>query len=188
MLEQIQKWDFAILHTIHEKLSHPLLDEVLIILSRLGNSATVWIVIGVFLLFFRKWRISGVKLLLALLIGLFLINMGLKEWVGRLRPFQIDPSIALLIPEPGEFSFPSGHANSSMAAATVLLREKVPGRYFALFIALVIAFSRIYLQVHFPTDILAGLLSGFLIGLSTCLLIDGLIKKSRGRLSELKND
>lgn len=163
-MQTIRSIDFSILYWLHEQINHPLLDSVMRFLSFLGNGGVIWIAVGVLLLFFKKYRGTGIKVLLALLGVLIVYNWGLKVWVGRLRPFQIDPSIQLIIKEPSEFSFPSGHTTSSMAAATVLWLEKVPLRYAALVLALLISFSRLYLLVHFPSDVFAGLILGALMG------------------------
>lgn len=172
MIDWIQNTDFDILYWLQEQWRHPLLDQLMIFLTWLGNGGAVWLVLGLVLLCFKQYRSSGIKLFVALLIGLILINWGLKELVGRLRPFQIDPNIVLIIKEPAEYSFPSGHTVSSIAAATVLMIEKVPFRYAALLLAVLISFSRLYLQVHFPSDLLAGFFFGVLIGFIACKMVD----------------
>lgn len=163
-------WEFSVLEALRE-LYTPLLDRLMIGISFLGNSGWIWIAAGVALLFSKKYRRSGILVLVALLLGLLIANLTIKPLVARLRPFQIDPTLSLLIPPPGEFSFPSGHSVSSAAAATVLtLTDKKFGRV-AVPLALLIAFSRLYLTVHFPTDVMAGLLLGTLIGLFTWFVL-----------------
>ncbi len=172
MSDWVQNLDFSILYWVHEHWQHPLLDRLMAFLTWIGNGGTVWILVGLGLLVFKQYRGSGLKIFLALLISLVLINWGLKELVGRLRPFQIDPGIELIIKEPAEYSFPSGHTVSSTAASTVLMIEKIPLRYASLLLAVLISLSRLYLQVHFPSDILAGFFFGALIGWASCKVVD----------------
>lgn len=172
MLQTLQNIDFSVLHWLDKNLQNPFLDPLMIFVSLLGNGGVIWIVLALVLLCFKKYRLTAIKVLLALLLVLVIYNNGLKVWVGRLRPFQIDPNIELLIKEPGEFSFPSGHTTSSLAAATVLYLEKVPMWYLALGLALLISYSRVYLLVHFPSDVLAGLFLGALMGKLAVLLVD----------------
>jgi undecaprenyl-diphosphatase len=117
--------------------------------------------------------------LVALLIGLLLANLTVKPLVARPRPFQIDTALTLLIPPPGEFSFPSGHSVSSAAAATVLALGNKKFGWVAVPLAALIAFSRLYLTVHFPTDVIAGLLLGCAIGLFTWFVLRPLTVKKR---------
>ena len=101
-------------------------------------------------------------------------NVLLKPLVGRARPFQSDGSVALLVSSPGDFSFPSGHTGASFAAAAVMFFGRSSLWGWALALAALIAFSRLYLYVHYPSDVLAGALLGILTGwlmwrLSACL-------------------
>lgn len=163
-------WEFSVLDAI-QQLATPWLDRLMIGISWLGNSGWIWIVAGVALLFTKKYRRSGILVLVALLLGLLIANLTIKPLVARLRPFQVDPTISLLIPPPGEFSFPSGHSVSSAAAATVLTLANKKFGWVAVPLALLIAFSRLYLYVHFPTDVIAGLLLGMAIGLLTWFVL-----------------
>ena len=112
-------------------------------------------------------------LLLSLLVG----NGILKPLVGRLRPFEIREGIELIIKAPGGYSFPSGHTVSSVVGATVLTRANKKFGYVAIPLAVLIAFSRMYLFVHFPTDILAGAVLGFAIGFAVVSVGNRLINK-----------
>ena len=103
-------------------------------------------------------------MLAGMLIGLIIGNLLLKNLIARERPCWIDSEISMLIAIPKDYSFPSGHTLSSTISAVVLMRER---KYFgipAIILAILIAFSRMYLFVHFPTDILGGMLLGILIG------------------------
>lgn len=114
------------------------------------------------------------------MIGALLCNVTLKPLVARLRPFEIaDTMRQLLIDPPSDFSFPSGHTTSSFAAATALAAARARGGLAAMILAAVIAFSRLYLYVHYPTDVIAGALIGAFSGLAAYALVWNPRKKER---------
>lgn len=155
--------DYAILDFIQNNLKSAFLDPVMVFISSLGNYGILWIVLTLLLLCFRKTRHTGVLMAISLAITFVAGEVLIKNVVDRLRPFIENPEVALLIPEPASFSFPSGHTASSFAAAWILfLRSKKMGVP-ALILALLIAFSRLYLYVHYPSDVLAGLILGILV-------------------------
>ncbi len=163
----ITQIDFYILNLIQE-MRTPFLDFIMPVITYLGSGGTIWIITAVILLFFRKSRKTGVTVLLALLIGLLLSTILLKGLVGRIRPFNmaeglLDASTLLIGVPSGEFSFPSGHSVSSFSAATVLFMYNRKIGIPALILAVLIAFSRLYLYVHFPTDVIGGAAVGFAI-------------------------
>ena len=133
--------------------------------TRLGDSGVVWIVLAVFLLFGRKYRKAGIALLCALLLDILICNGLLKPFFARLRPCAVDTAARLLIARPADFSFPSGHAASSFAAASALYFSGQRKLWKpALVLAALIAFTRLYLYVHYPSDVLGGMLLGTLFG------------------------
>ena len=128
----------------------------MVFFTTLGEWGAIWIVFGLAMLCFKKYRRVGVAVLLGLVIGLVTVNFGIKNIVARPRPCAINSAVQLLVPFPSEFSFPSGHTVSSFGAATsIFLKNKKLGAW-ALALAAVISFSRLYLYVHFPSDVLAG--------------------------------
>lgn len=142
------------------------LDVLMPAVSHLGDSGVIWILLGLgILLLSRRQKAVGFQVLLALLLSLIFCNLILKNGVDRIRPFVLNQAAELLIPPPGDPSFPSGHTSASFAAAVVLLLTRWKGRWAALVLAVLIAFSRLYLYVHFPTDVLGGMLVGALCGL-----------------------
>ncbi len=158
-MEAILAFDFQILDWI-QMIRFDLLDWLMVVITHMGDAGIVWIVLGLALCVKKKYRPYGLMVLGSLLLGLLLGNLTLKPLIGRLRPFQVREGVVLLIAPPGEFSFPSGHTLSSFEAAFVLrYMDKRAGRA-ALVLAALIAFSRLYLYVHFPTDILGGILLG----------------------------
>jgi len=170
LFQTIQRMDWQILSAIQEMQS-PLADGLLSAITRLGDAGAIWILLAVVLLLIPKTRRCGIAMTLALLLVLLLGNCLLKPWIARLRPFMLNPDITLLIPPPTDGSFPSGHTYTGIAAATVLWHHDKRLGIPAMILAVLIAFSRLYLQVHFPSDILGGILLGLLCAEMSILLV-----------------
>ena len=156
--------DWGILHWIQNNISCPFLDAVVPKLTMLGNAGIIWILAGVLLLCTKKYRRQGALVLMGLLAGLLVGNVALKHLVARSRPCWLDPSVQLLIATPTDYSFPSGHTLSSTISATILTKTDRRFGYAAIPMAALLAFSRLYLFVHFPSDVLAGAVLGLVIG------------------------
>jgi undecaprenyl-diphosphatase len=156
----IQQIDDSILNFIQNHLHLPILNLVMPWLSWLDNNGVVWIFIAVLLLCSKKYRSTGLIVLIALLFCYIFGDLLLKQLIARARPFTVHPAMTLLIPKPTDFSFPSGHTESSFAAATVLFLRKKSWGVAAFVLAALIAFSRLYLYVHYPSDIIGGLVLG----------------------------
>lgn len=173
--------EMEILHVI-QSIHTDLLDTIMILLSTLGNSGLIWIAIAVVLLIPKRTRYCGITMLAAMAFSFLLGNLCLKNIIQRKRPCAVDTSVRLLIPFPSEYSFPSGHTLNGFTAATVIfLYFKKPG-VFALLLAAAIAFSRMYLFVHYPTDILGGMVLGFVDAVMVYLLAK---RVRRGREEKL---
>ena len=165
-VEFIQNVDWAILRFIRDNLFCPFLDAVMPVVSAAGNSGIIWIVISAILLCSKKYRKYGLLCLCGMLVGLVIGNVALKNLVARPRPCWTE-DISLLIKNPTDFSFPSGHTLSSVISAVILCSA---GRRFAAFaipLAVLIAVSRLYLFVHFPSDVIFAALLGLAIGFLT---------------------
>lgn len=147
-----------------QSLHTPFLDWFMAFITTFGNGGIFWIAVGVVLLCMKKYRKYGLALLLSLLFGLLIGNLGLKPLVMRSRPCWNDPTVPLLISVPKDFSFPSGHSLCSFEGATSLFLMNRRLGAAAYILAALVAFSRLYLFVHFPTDVLAGTLLGILFG------------------------
>ncbi len=155
--------DFLILDFISENIKNPFFDFLMPKISALGNGGLIWIVATVILLSIPKYRKGGVALAVGLLASLIIGNILLKPLIARTRPFDLVEGVELLILAPKDFSFPSGHTLSSVIGATILTMTDKRFGYFSIPLAVLIAFSRLYLYVHFPTDILGGIVLGLLI-------------------------
>lgn len=164
-METLLQVDFAILDGIATHLYNPILDWLMPRITALGDYGLIWILLGVLLLLLPRQRSTGAKILLALVLSLLFCNVILKNLVCRARPFDLVEGISLLVPPPTDWSFPSGHTSASFAAALVLSRDGKRWGWAALVLAALIAFSRLYLYVHYPSDVLAGALIGIGCGL-----------------------
>lgn len=152
--------EFWILHQL-QKLHGPILDELMVMITFLGDKGWVWIATGLILCAHPRTRPCGIGVLLSLLAGFLLGNCLLKNLVHRSRPCWLaEPELPLLIAIPGDYSFPSGHTLASVESAVTIYFYRKKWGIAALALAALIGFSRLYLFVHFPTDVLAGLLLG----------------------------
>ena len=164
------------LQTIHT----PLLDKILAFITSLGNAGIIWIVLAVVLLILPKMRKTGIIVAAALLMDLVLCNLILKNLVARVRPYDVNTAIAILIKKPLDFSFPSGHTAASFAAMTALFLAKMKKAWIAaLVLAVLIAFSRLYFYVHYPTDVLGGAVVGILSGIIGYAVVEKIDKRRR---------
>ena len=171
-MEWLQNIDWWLMNAI-QALRCDFLDFLMPIITFLCDGGWIWIVTGVVLLFFQQSRRYGIILLLGLLLGSILGNDLIKPLVERPRPFMLHDIGELLITKPSSFSFPSGHTVSSFVAMTVLWRFDRRLGIPAAVVGSLIAFSRMYLYVHFPTDILAGAV----LGVAVALLMQWLVVK-----------
>lgn len=160
----MQGLEFAILDWIQAHLRCDFLDTVLPAVSRTADHGELWILLAVVLLLIRSQRKYGAAVSCGLVLDLISCNILIKPLVGRIRPFAVNTAVELLIKAPLDASFPSGHTAVSFAAAFALKAAGSPLWKPALAVAVVIAFSRLYLYVHWPSDVLAGALLGAAVG------------------------
>lgn len=168
--------DFQILYFINE-FHFEILDKIMILITHMGTKGIFWILVGVILLLFKKTRKCGLTVLIALLFSLIVGNILLKNIVARPRPCWIDETINMLIAVPKDYSFPSGHTFASFAAAvSVFLYYKKAG-IAAIILAFLIGFSRLYLFVHFPTDVLSGAVLGICAAFASRCIVNKIWQK-----------
>lgn len=164
MFQSLLELDGEILLWIQNVLRSALLTPFMILVTKSGDSGAVWILLSLGLLIPQKTRIVGVMMLLSLGATFVIDNVLLKNLVGRVRPYETVYGLERLVEIQKDFSFPSGHTGSSFAAAVVLLLS-IPKKYGipAMVLAFLIGFSRLYVGVHYPSDVICGAVIGTVI-------------------------
>ena len=144
---------FQTLHT-------PMMDKLMTSVTKLGDAGIFWIILTLIFLIIPKMRKTGVTMAAALIVDLLLCNVLLKNLVARTRPYDVNTTVELLVAKLRDYSFPSGHTAASFASVTALyLSGERRIWIIALVISCLIAVSRLYLYVHYPTDVLGGIIS-----------------------------
>lgn len=156
--------EISILYAINS-LHNNIMDNIMKTITILGDAGIIWLIIALILLFNVKTRKCGILIILAMLIGLVIGNIILKNVIARPRPFSLDGTIKLLIQKPLDYSFPSGHTMASFEAAVIIYLHNKKYGIISLIIAILIGFSRMYLFVHYPSDVLFGAILGSLIAI-----------------------
>jgi len=177
-MNAIFNFDAAILLWLQNSFRNPILNPVMIFITHLGDKGLFWIALTLLMLGFRKTRKVGVASMISMVIGLIVVNIVLKNWVARVRPYELIEGLNLMIEKQHAFSFPSGHATNSLACAWVMFRmmDKKFGIP-ALVMALLISFSRLYVAVHYPTDVFAGIVVGIVAAELAMIIVDALKKR-----------
>lgn len=147
-----------------QRLRSPLLDHLMILSSKLGDAGIIWITLAVCFYMRDETRNIAIVMIAGLITESVLCNLVLKPLCKRTRPCDINPSVSLLIKHPADYSFPSGHTSASFCCVCVLYLCKCIFWKEALLLACLIAFSRLYLYVHYPSDIVAGVIIGCVVG------------------------
>lgn len=163
MLERIQTWDNKILRILSKKHT-PVLNKIMVMITTSGNYGYIWFAIAIPLIISNRNRSTGLTVILAMLITGLSGEVTIKHIVGRVRPCNREFSEDLLIKHPAHYSFPSGHTASSFAVSMVIL-FMLPIMFVPVFVyACLMGFSRMYVLVHYPTDVLAGAVLGLICG------------------------
>ena len=157
---------FQTLHT-------PILDKIMTSITKLGDAGIFWIILTLLFLIIPKMRKTGIIMAAALIMDLLICNIAVKNLAARTRPYDVNTSVQLLVAKLHDYSFPSGHTAASFASVTALYLagEKKLWKP-ALVLACLIAVSRLYLYVHYPTDVLAGAVIGILCGAAASKLTE----------------
>ncbi len=168
----MNEFELRILDFLQDTLKCGFLDFLMPIITLFGEGGIFWIATAVVLLIFKKTRKLGLTMGIALALGFVIGNLTLKPLIARVRPYDMPGvEVELLVSSLGDKAFPSGHTLACFEAATVLFvfnkRFGIP----ALIIAVLVAFSRLYLYVHYPTDVLAGAVLGIAFGVIACLIV-----------------
>ncbi|HBM79313.1 MAG TPA: phosphatase PAP2 family protein [Clostridiaceae bacterium] len=173
MVEILNDFDTNVLVFIHRYTHNAIFDMIMPHITFLGNGGLVWIIISAILLTRKRYRNVGLMCLCALIVSTVLGQVILKHLIKRPRPFISMPDVGLLIPEPLGYSFPSGHSTSAFAVSGIMYEKMRKYGIYAVILAVLIAFSRIYLFVHYPSDVILGIV----IGLICSKIVLGINKK-----------
>ena len=175
VMDSILQFDHSVIFYVHEHLVYSFLTPIMAIISKITSNGALWILIALLLMIQKKYRVLGVAIIIALGFVFIIGDQGLKPNVARLRPFVDFPNVTVplesALPKATSFSFPSGHSFGSFASAMTIylgLSQIAPQKRYlgilALVLSVVVAFSRVYLFVHYPTDVLTGLVLGIIVG------------------------
>lgn len=167
---------------IQEFLRYPIVDDIMIFITKLGDKGIIWIILGIIFLFPRKTRRAAILSLVSLFVAHLLCNEVIKDYVCRIRPYEVVEGLSVLIARPTDYSFPSGHAMCSFAAAIVYFRHQ-PRRLGVpmLVLAIAISVSRLYIGVHYPSDVIIGAIFGTIIAAIFILIFGKRNKKMKKR-------
>ncbi len=198
MLDAIYSLDYAVLDFIQNVFSCDFADFFMRIITHLGDGGLFWIAIAAVCLINKKTRKTGVVMGLALVIGVLVCNVTLKPLIARVRPYANENYAHLLgvtdllIKAPSDYSFPSGHTLASFeGAVAILLCTDKKHRAFgigALVIAFAVAFSRLYLYVHYFTDVAIGALLGTGFAFAAYFAVGAAEKKITAKNSAKRNN
>ena len=163
-------FDLPVLDWIQANLKSGFMDTVMPIITIFGDAGIFWMVVAAVLFLIPKTRKTGLGMAIAMMIGLIVCNITLKPLVARIRPYDLQLqefgiTIQLLGDKMHDFSFPSGHTIASFEAAVVMLKNSKTLGIPAMSLAILISFSRLYLYVHYPTDVIASVILGTLFAL-----------------------
>lgn len=161
-------FDLPVLDWIQANMQSGFMDKFMPFITRFGDHGTFWMIVAALLFLFPKTRKTGLGMAIAMMLGLLVCNVTLKPLVARIRPYDLQEELGVTIQLLGErmhdFSFPSGHTIASFEAAVVMLKNSKKLGIPAMILAVLIAFSRLYLYVHYPTDVLFSVFAGILFG------------------------
>lgn len=162
MITYLQIIDRKMLNLLSKRIRCKVLDKIMPLITSLGNGAIVWAIISIYLIQNENYRIEGYMVITSIILVTIIGEGIIKHIIKRTRPFEHMKINKLLISKPITYSFPSGHTASSFAASGILIMMDNKLSIMAVVLASLIAFSRIYLNVHYPLDVITGIALGLI--------------------------
>ena len=178
-------WEAEVLFWILDNLTCGFMDWLMSTVSLLCTADIIWFVLAAVLIYRKDTRKVGVTLLLALIISIIICNGILKPTVERIRPYD-EFGVSLIVPASSEFSFPSGHTTGVTVVTAVLLKHFRKWGYLMSIFAVMVMFSRIYLFMHYPTDILGGIAVGIVSVILAHVIMSYLDRRKEGRIDGMQ--
>ncbi|MBR6045281.1 MAG: phosphatase PAP2 family protein [Ruminococcus sp.] len=172
----ITEWDLLVLEAVGD-MRNPVLTFILRIFTHLADAGIFWIFVCLMLILYPRTRRIGIFAAVALAAQVLLGEVLIKHIVCRERPFFYVPSIDTIINHPTSYSFPSGHTSASFAVSLSVLFQNRKLGLPLLVAAFLIGFSRMYFMVHYPTDVICGMLLGTLTAIAVFFILGYLSKK-----------
>lgn len=172
-MEAFNLWESNIVLFVQENLRFEWLNPVMKFITSLGDDGILPIAVIILLLLFKRTRIVGAMAGLSLSLEAILVNLTIKKIVGRTRPYVVNEAIEYITTRPSDNSFPSGHTGCVFAVASVLFfmmpkKVGIP----AIVVASLVGISRLYVGVHYPTDIIGGFIIGMFTGFIAKLIVE----------------
>ncbi len=172
MLQSLMEIDSNILLFVQDNLRSEILNYFMVHFTSLGNAGLIWILIVLVYILNRYTRKKGIYCAISLLLCFIVVNIFLKNVVARIRPYDAMEQIRCLVEAQPDYSFPSGHTAIAFAASVpvFILLDRGIGLIMTVF-SILMGLSRIYVCVHYPTDVICGAIIGILCGIVTCMVI-----------------
>ncbi|MDO4749337.1 MAG: phosphatase PAP2 family protein [Eubacteriales bacterium] len=184
-METLLAFDADVLLFVQEHIRCGFLDPIMKGASWLGNHGILWVLVGLILLALPRTRREGLDTALGILFPWLITEYLMKNLIARPRPYTVMTELVTLVEQLDSFSFPSGHSCSSFAAATALfLCFRGRGGGYVYILAALIALSRVYVGVHYPTDVLVGAALGTLGAYAAVSFSRKYIRRPVSRLRE----
>lgn len=178
MEEMLIELEGPVLLWIQEYVRNDFLTPGVTFITHMGDSGFIWIVLTILCLIFARTRRNGVLMMFSLLLNFLVNNLFLKNLLARTRPYEAVAGLHRIIEAQSDYSFPSGHTGCSFAAAVVIyvMFPRKAG-IAAMILAVLIALSRLYVGVHFPTDVIGGAVIGTAAALLVCRIYKSRFEK-----------
>lgn len=182
-MDAIYSFDYSILNYLNEHFHNAFFDGFFSIITHLADAGWFWIALAALLLCFKKTRKTGCVMGAALLMGVIFGNGILKPLIHRVRPYDNaawSPAVTratLLISPPSDYSFPSGHTLASFEGAFGIFLCNKKWSAPALVLAVLIAFSRLYFYIHYPTDVIGGMILGIGFAVAAFFIVGAIWNK-----------